>query len=139
MKRFDWIKIIFSPFKLFNVYCYFGKTKIGTPYFLPKKFFSYCSLGWKTKWSDVDFRYEWDPVVSFVLFGYQLSFVFYSIHGPAYWEAWLYYEYATDKTKSKKKRIEQCMREFPQTWRSTYRENDSLKEEIVDYYTRILK
>jgi hypothetical protein len=136
MKRFDWINVVFSPFKLFNVRCYVGKTAIGTPYWLPKKFFSYCDLGWKTKWSDVDYRLEWNPVVSFVLFGYQLAFTFYSEHGPAYWEAWLYYNYATDKTKSKKERIEQCKREFPQTWRVTYAEK---QPEMVDYYDHILK
>ena len=76
--------------------------------------FSYCSLGYKTKWSPTDFRYEWPPIFSFVFFGYQIA----ASIGPKdkntvdqYWTAWLYYEYATDKTKSKRERIKQCREE----------------------------
>lgn len=101
--------------------------------------FSYCSLGWKTKWTHTDFRYEWPPIFSFVFFGYQIAV---SI-GPAvpnatshYWECWLYYEYATDKTKSKRERVEQCRKEFPQTWTWTSKDKPS---ETIDYYERILK
>ena len=98
--------------------------------------FSYCSLGWKTKWTDTDFRYEWNPVFSFVFFGYQIALTFYSPYRSHYWEAWLYYEYATDKTKSKRERIEQCRKECNQTW-SVYTRGD--KEGIIDYYEFILK
>jgi len=94
--------------------------------------FSYCSLGWKTKWSDTDFRHEWNPVLSFVFFGYQIALTFYSPYGSHYWQPWLYYEYRTDKTKSKRERIEQCIKEAPETWTSS-------TEGTVDYYERILK
>lgn len=93
--------------------------------------FSYCSLGWKTKWNDSDYRHEWNPVLSFVFFGYQIALTFYSPYGCHYWEPWLYYEYFTDKTKSKKERIEQCRKEAPETW--------SNKDEVTDYYQLILK
>jgi hypothetical protein len=56
-------------------------------------------------------------------------------HSSHYWEAWLYYEYATDKTKSKRERIEQCKKEFNQTWKVS----SMGKEEVVDYYQHILK
>lgn len=129
-----WIKMLFSPFKPFKVSCYFGKPQIGTPYFIPKKFFSYCVLGWKTKWSDTNFRFEWNPVVSFVLFDYQLAFTFYA---PDYhWEAWLYYEYVTDRSKSRRERIEECKRDFPQTY--TYIIHGG-PAKTVDYYQTILK
>ena len=98
--------------------------------------FSYCSLGWKTKYDD--FRYEWGPVLSFVFFGYQIALMVGFRDRNAvdhYWEAWLYYEYNTDKTKSKRERIEQCRKEAPATWT---RYSDG-KEEVIDYYQRILK
>ena len=150
LERFRWIKALFSPFKPFKVSFYAGKTRVGVPYFYPRKTvksktkpgylefkpltvgFSYCSLGWKTKWSDTDFRHEWSPVFSFVFFGYQIALTIYSPYSSHYWEPWLYYEYATDKTKSKRERIEQCRKEAPETWVSS-------AEGTVDYYERILK
>ena len=93
--------------------------------------FSYCSLGWKTKWTDTDFRHEWNPILSFVFFGYQIALTFYSPHQSHYWEPWLYYEYATDKTKSKRERIEQCRKEHNQTW--------TVAGGSMDYYEYILK
>ena len=190
MSRFEWVKILNSPFKLPKVGFYMGKTQIGIPYFLPRKFvkatnrtatiaaldeiksqkkwnesnpkyarkiksfedlfneklnyrfaeplkigFSYCSLGWKTKWGDTDYRHEWNPILSFVFFGYQIALTFYSPYGSHYWEPWLYYEYSTDKTKSKRERIEQCKKEAQETWTSS---KDGV-DETIDYYDRILK
>ena len=97
--------------------------------------FSYCGLGWKTKWTNTDFRHEWNPVLSFVFFGYQIALTAYHECGPHYWECWLYYEYATDKTKRKRRRVWQCRKKFPQTWTSSYQG----KEETIDYYERVLK
>jgi hypothetical protein len=97
--------------------------------------FSYCGLGYKTKWTDTDFRYEWGPVLSFVFFGYQVALMVVQKDLFHYWESWLYYEYATDKTKSKRERIEQCRKEAPQTWTRI----SNGKEETVDYYQLILK
>lgn len=100
--------------------------------------FDWCSLGYKTKWTDTDFRYEWGPVFTFVFYGYQIA----AMIGPKdresvnhYWAAWLYYEYATDKTKSKYERVEQCRKECNQTW---FRSEKGVDTKI-DYYERILK
>lgn len=115
--------------KLYDMYKNYSKAvpiKVG---------FDWCSLGWKTKWTDTDFRYEWGPVFTFVFFGYQIAMMVGQKDVSHYWEAWLYYEYATDKTKSKHKRVEQCRAEFNQTWKSY----SGGKEEIIDYYERILK
>jgi hypothetical protein len=98
--------------------------------------FSYCGLGWKTKWSEHDYRHEWDPVLSFVFFGYQIALTVTHEHSSIYWESWLYYEYATDKTKSKCERIAQCKEETPLTW--TRFENGT-KKTTFDYYEHILK
>ena len=37
LERFRWVKALFSPFKPFKVSLYAGKTQIGMPYFLPRK------------------------------------------------------------------------------------------------------
>jgi hypothetical protein len=96
--------------------------------------FSYCSLGWKTKYDD--YRHEWNPILSFVFFGYQIALTFYSPYHSHYWEPWLYYEYRTDKTKSKRERIEQCRKEASQTWTSHKQGEEPV---TTDYYTKILK
>jgi hypothetical protein len=184
LESLSWVKALFSPFKPFTIKFYAGKTKIGIPYFLPRKWvpftredalekatkvsqmsssiyfckdpntivdefmkytkkavplkvgFSYCSLGWKTKWTNTDFRHEWTPIFSFVFFGYQIAAIVSQKDSSHYWEAWLYYEYATDKTKSKRERVEQCRKEAPQTWTSHKHDEEPV---TTDYYERILK
>jgi hypothetical protein len=37
LQDLKWLKVLNSPFKPFNVSLYTGKTQIGTPYFLPRK------------------------------------------------------------------------------------------------------
>jgi hypothetical protein len=180
LQQFSWLKILNSPFKPFKVGFYAGKTQIGVPYFLPRKFVRYteediqeamqkhktnknyvqhldnklyemykgytksvpltigfdsCGLGWKTKWSDTDYRFEWNPVFSFVFFGYQIALTIYSPYHDHYWTSWLFYKNNTDKTKSKIERVEQCKKEFPQIWKS-YKDGT---EETIDYYKLILK
>jgi len=111
--------------------------KLKYEYAVPLKVgFSYCSLGWKTKWTNTDFRHEWNPILSFVFFGYQVALTVYSPYHSHYWEAWLYYEYATDKTKSKRERVEQCRKEAPQTWTSHKHGEEPV---TTDYYIKILK
>lgn len=117
--------VLVTDTQLYNMYKNYTKAvplKVG---------FSYCSLGWKTKWSDSDYRHEWNPILSFVFFGYQIALTFYNPYGCHYWEPWLYYEYSTDKTKTKRERIEQCKKEAPETW--------STKDVVTDYYELILK
>jgi hypothetical protein len=153
MKKFTWLKILNSPFKLPKLRWYFGKIAVGVPYFFPRKTvksktkpgylefkplkigFSSCGLGWKTKWEDTDYRYEWSPVLSFVFFRWQIACWPAVEHPDNYWTAWLCYERNTDKTKSTKERIKQCRELFPNIWR--VHEKDS--EYTVDYYNLILK
>ena len=101
--------------------------------------FSYCDLGWKTKWTDHDYRHEWNPVFSFVFFGYQIAatITFKECYPSMYWECWLCYEYSTDKTKSKKERIAECRKLLPQIW--TRHNKDTGNKEETDYYNIILK
>jgi hypothetical protein len=82
-----------------------------TQRFVPRRIgFDSVGLGWKTKWTDTDYRFEWSPMFSFVCFGYQIAaYVVPKISKDVsisyYWEAWLYYNYNTDATKTPKERI----------------------------------
>lgn len=87
---------------------------------VPKKIgFDFVSMGWKTKWSDTDYRFEWSPVWSFVFFKRQIAITFIAPEMHHYWECWLFYTRNTDKTKSVEERIAQCREEFPCIWSST--------------------
>jgi hypothetical protein len=97
--------------------------------------FDFVELGWKTKWTTKDIRFEWAPVWSFVFFGYQIAITWNAPEQTHYWESWIYYEYYTDKTKSKAERIEQCKTEFPNTWTRHSKEG----EETINYYDIILR
>jgi hypothetical protein len=193
LEPFRWIKALFSPFTPFKVSWYIGKTQIGTPYFLPRKWikatpelatkaalkqiessrkwnernpdskfkhtiksfdevyqeklkyrfpvplkvgFSMNGLGWKTKWDQYDIRHEWNPVISFVFFGYQIAATFYHPHQSHYWESWICYEYCSDKKQSKRERIAFCRKKCPQTWTS-HKHNE--KPVTTDYWDLILK
>ena len=193
LERFRWVKALFSPFTPFKAKWYFGKTQIGTPYFLPRKLvkatpelatkaalreikdrenwnkanpdssfkhivksfddvyadqmtrkhfvplkvgFSMCGLGWKTKWDQYDFRHEWNPIISFVFFGYQIAVTFYHPHHSHYWESWLCYEYASDKKRKVKSRLAFCRRKCPQTWTSHKHDEEPV---TTNYWDLILK
>jgi len=92
-------------------------------------------VGWKTKWSNTDYRFEYAPVFSFVFFGLQFAIVFIAPEQHHYWEAFLYYHFNTDKLKSAEERVEQCRKEAPQTWKRHYQS----KTETIDYYELILR
>jgi len=149
MKKFKYIKSLLSPFKPFKLKLYVGKVALGTPYFLPRRWvdgepgykkaiprkigFDFVSLGWKTKYDS--FRFEYAPLISFVLFKRQLAIIIKAPHQEQYWESWLYYELETDKTKSKKERIKECREKSPQIW-TKYSNNGNI---TTDYYDLILK
>jgi len=152
--RFDYIGVFNSPFVRPKFKWYFGKIALGVPYFLPRKWirskdkpgyrtavprkfgFNVAGLGWKTKWSDTDIIFESGPIISFVFLKWQVAV---SLQVPAtssYWEAWLYYKYHTDKTKSQRERIEQCKKNFSVTW---INHNANGTEKKRNYYNEILK
>ena len=160
IERLKFLKTLVSPFKPFRLKFYYGKIAIGTPYFLPRravknknkpgylkfiprKFgFDFVSLGYKTKWSDTDYRFEWAPLLSFVCFGYQIAIMVNAPEQHHYWEAWLYYENQTDHRLPKWLRIRECRENFPKTYKIYHKSKKDWKTEsveIVDYYTKILK
>lgn len=96
---------------------------------------SSCGLGWKTKWEETDYRWEWAPILSFVFFKWQIACTVIVDNPDHYWTSWLYYERDTDKSRSKKERLKQCREGFSQIYISHSKEG---KKEI-DYYELILK
>lgn len=151
MKEF--ISYFNSPFITPKLKFYLGKVAVGTPYFYPRKAvkdpdkpgrlkfvdkkigFDFCRLGWKTKWSNTDYRYEWPPIISFVFFGLQFAVTVSVNDSNHYWSSWLYYQNNTDKKNSTKERVKQCIDEYPQIWKVS----SSGTEKIVNYYDVILK
>ena len=107
--------------------------------FVPRRFgFDFVRLGYKTKWSDTDYRFEWSPIWSFVFWKWQIAVTFTSPRGEvgsndAYWESWLYYAYNTKGTR--KERVEQ-LKEFNPGDATIYR--DGVPQE-VNYYDVVLK
>ena len=109
---------------------------------IPIKYFGfdYTTLGWKTRWDD--YRFEWSPSISIIIFGKQLFITIIPKMGKTpedtrimvdfYWEAYLTYKYRTDKTKSKHERLEQTMKEYSCTW-------GNKEMGYMDYYPLILK
>mgnify|MGYP006919642582 CR=1 FL=1 len=148
MKKFEYLRVYNSPFKPPKIKLYYGKVAIGTPYFLPRKWvkngkgylkaipriigFDFVSLGWKTKYDS--FRFEWNPLISFVFFKWQVALIFIPEHPYQFWESWLYYTKETKGTTEE--RIVQCRKEAEQTWRSI---GSNETEIITDYYNLILK
>jgi hypothetical protein len=108
-----------------------------TQYATPKKIgFDFVGLGWKTKWDPTDYRFEWAPLISFVFFKWQIAIMFISPEECHYWEAWLYYERNTDRIKSKKERIKDCMDGFSLIYK---RYSHGKEDETINYYESIIK
>lgn len=179
LKKFMFLRAYFSPFKPIKPVLYIGKTKIGTPYFLPrvwKKYtpemadkkakeehtnymkdwsfsqrydhyiqclhavprkigFDFSGLGWKTKWTDIDYRFEYSPVWSFVFLEYQIAITWVAPEQHHYWELFLQFYYSTDKNKSWKERIKEARNERSQIWT---RYKYGVKEQ-VDFWEVCLK
>ena len=154
-------KANWSPFKRLKLSWYVGKIAVGTPYFLPRRTvksrtkpgylefkprrfgFNYTGLGFKTKWTNTDYRFEWSPIISFVFWRWQIAATVvpkivkeHRSGVDSYWQAWLYYEYDTDKTKSPAERVEQARKEFPML-STIYRQGE--KPVDVDWWEVVLK
>ena len=147
MSRFEYLKAFNSPFKRPKLKWYIGEIAIGTPYFYPRVIdkktrnfkpkkigFDFVDLGWKTKWSSTDYRFEWAPLISFVFFKWQIAVMVIAPEQSQYWEAWLFYNRDTKGTP--KERIEQCKKDFPLNY-TVYRTGQD--PEKINYYNVILK
>ena len=111
--------------------------KMKYSYAVPLKVgFSSCGMGWKTKWERDDYRFEWNPVWSFVFFGYQIALIFRPKHDMYYWESYLAYSRETDKKLSIRERLKDCIKRYPCKWTS---HNSDGTKVTTDYWTKILK
>jgi hypothetical protein len=106
---------------------------------IPKKIgFDFVGLGWKTKWTDTDYRFEWSPLWSFVFFKWQIAVSFNVPHPEHYWVCWLTYENNTDKTLPVEERIKIAKEINPEIWTWTSSRGEDKKETIC-YWDKVLK
>lgn len=143
--RLEWLKIVNSPFKFPKIRFYFGKIRVATPYFLPRhwrkdregglkavpaKWFKLdiVPLGYKTKWTESDYRFEWQPCFSLVVLGSQTAISFEL--DPQVWESYLIYENCTEGVPLN--RLRKCRKLNPNVWVS----GDGVK---TDYFLKGLK
>jgi len=134
----DWDKLVTEIYKRpYNFQQQDGcKERPGFLKSVPKKIgFDFVDLGWKTKWTETDYRFEWGPLWSFVFFKLQVCIFFRVPEMSHYWECWLVYERNTNKKLSPKERIKQAKEIFPCKW-IEYRGEDKIP---VCYWDIILK
>lgn len=154
MNKFKFLKVFNSPFKRPKLKWYFGKVAIGTPYFFPRKWvnnpekpgykiavpkkigFDFVGLGYKTKWDEHDYRFEWGPLWSFVFFKWQIAVSFNVSDPHHYWVCWLTYENDTDKDLPTEDRIKIAKEINPEIWTSSRGEG---KKETICYWDKVLK
>ena len=105
---------------------------------IPKKIgFDFVSLGFKTKWTSTDYRFEWGPLISFVFFKWQIAVMLDVPHPEHYWVCWLTYENDTDKDLlSTEARIKLAKEINPEVWTSSKGDG---KKETICYWDRVLK
>lgn len=146
-----------SPFKRPKLVFYIGKIKHGTPYFLPRiwrkhktkkgylesipvKWFDIklLRLGYKIKWTEWDYRFEWNPMLSIVFCHIQLCIWITSPNSyinDHYWECVLAYQKAKrtlPKGSSISEIIKFAREKHPQIW-------TNLDGVTTDYWDKILK
>ena len=168
MNKLNFLKVFNSPFKRPKLKWYFGEVAIGTPYFFPRRWvdnpekpgyqkavpkkigFDFVGLGYKTKWSDTDYRFEYGPVWSFVFFKWQIAVMLKVPHPEHYWVCWLTYENDTDKDLfwltyendtdkdllSVKERIKFAKEINPEVWTTSRGDG---KKETICYWDKVLK
>ena len=155
LNKLKFLKVFNSPFKRPKLKWYFGEVAIGTPYFFPRRWinhpykpgyqkavpkkigFDFVGLGYKTKWSDTDYRFEWGPLISFVFFKWQIAVMLKVPHPEHYWVCWLTYENDTDKDLlSTEARIKIAKEINPEVWTSSKGDG---KKETTCYWDKVLK
>ena len=113
-----YLQFLFSPFKNLKLYWSFGNITHGHPYFYPRRwnkkgkpvyiqYFGYGKngLGYKTKWYNTDFRFEYSPSFSIVFLKKQLFVCLITQNNEilhVFWETFLLYKYYKRKYPKKK-------------------------------------
>ena len=96
--------------------------------------FDFVGLGWKTKWTDIDYRFEYSPLISFVFFKWQIAITFVAFEMHHFWEMYLFYNRETKGTI--KERLEQAKKGFPCKWTS---HNSDGTKITTDYWDVCIK
>lgn len=141
-----------NPLLTPSIKFYAGKIKHGTPYFLPRRWvkkknkkglyakpttwfnFQVVNLGYKTKWNEWDYRFEWTPMISVVFCKLQFCIWIIPKYYDYYWECWLVYEKVKklNPKLSKSECIKIAIKKLSQIW------TDAAGNE-TDYWKLILK
>lgn len=140
-----------NPLLTPSIKVYAGKIKHGTPYFLPRRWvkkknkkglyakpttwfnFQVVNLGYKIKWDEWDYRFEWSPMISIVFCKLQFCIWIVPKHYSYYWECWLVYR----KVKRLNPQLSQleCIKiareKLPQMWKDA-------KGNKTDYWELLL-
>lgn len=157
MKLYDFLKLlkevfIGNPLIPPSIKFYFGKIKQGTPYFLPRKWvkkkgkenlypqptkwfnFQIINLGYKLKWDEWDYRFEWSPMISIVFCKLQFCIWIVPKYRDSYWECWLAYKKVKklNPEHSKLECIYIARKKLPQIW-------SDVKGNKKNYWKLILK
>ena len=113
------------------------ESKLKSSFAQPMKIgFNFVGLGWKTKWKNTDYRFEYSPVWSFVFFGYQIAITFVAVEAYRFWECWLYYSRETKQVaKTTEGRLAIAKKKFPCKWTS----HSGGEKITTDYWAKILK
>jgi len=113
------------------------KEKMNHRFPVPKKIgFDFVGLGYKTKWDEHDYRFEYGPLWSFVFFKWQIAVSFNVPEPHHYWVCWLTYENDTDKDLPVGERIKIAKEINPEIWTSS--RGDGKKEKVC-YWDKVLK
>jgi hypothetical protein len=135
-----------SIFKRPSIGFYFGWIRLGTPYFYPRKWVKADSgskgiyvkwlwlqtvnLGWKTKWSSEDIRFEWNPAIHFI-FLYTQTVIFLKHAEPDYyWCALILYAKTNGSHEEKVAAVKKQFSFRYITWKDGVESKRDTKKEI---------
>jgi hypothetical protein len=108
-----------SVFKRPSIGFYFGKIRLGAPYFYPRKWvknkdgssktvyvkwlwLQIVRLGFKSKWSSEDIRYEWPPSIHIIICKLQIVFWLKHDNEDDYWKSIILYTDFNGKSEEEK-------------------------------------
>lgn len=128
----NFLKVYLTPLQRPEIKFYIGRRRVGTPIFYPRKRVSFkkWDLGYKTKWTSDDYRFEWDPGFSFVFFDFQIAVSFTHKFPSQYWEGFLYYHFDTEG--GTEERLKWAIDGFPMIYKTS-------KRDIVTYWDKIVR
>lgn len=131
----NFLKVYMTPLQRPDIKLYIGRRRVGTPIFYPRKRVGFKSwdLGYKTKWTSDDYRFEWGPGFSFVFFDFQIAVSFIHKLPAQYWEGFLYYHFETEG--STEERLRWAIDGFPMI----HHASDGKNRYLVTYWDKIVR